>query len=85
MMRSTPDTTADWKAMAKRQLVVALGGALTIVATGAANKIVSLDLMRVEKEAEVDSTEAFAWESFNAMVHYYENRIEDLEGRDGCH
>lgn len=69
----------DWKALVKRQLALAAVGAVTVIATAGANKIANSDLMKVEKEADVQNTEAIAWDSFNTMVHLYEERVEALE------
>lgn len=78
-MKSTPDNAADWRSLIKRQVALTVCGGLTILVTAGANKLASSDLLRVEARADADATEAFAWESFNAMVKDYEQRVEVIE------
>ena len=79
-MQAKPDGWKDgWRPLLKRQLVVIFCGAFAVIVTGLTNRLMASDLMRVEAKAEVDATEAFGWESFEAMVHYYEDRVDALE------
>ena len=84
-----PKNAEDWKALAKRQLTLILIGALGVIVSGLTKKLMASDLMRVEEAVvaehtaavEVETTEVVAWESFDAMIRYYEDRIDGLEER----